>query len=152
DRNGSTAGGVPALAPIWKVNTISDPASRDWVQEASAALESARKPVLASSHPLGIVLKRETGEPKPLVVYRDWGGLRARTLGKLEKQGLKPGEVFWEHASDWSLERMMKEPKHVKLLMRWLGDYVSRRPGLGVLLDNSLTGTLASDGIRVYAI
>ena len=154
-RNATADGGVPFLEPLWKVDTINEANTLKRFREVQKYLDSAKQPLMLSSHPIGLVLRAENNEI-PLVFYRDFWGIRARVVKDIPapkpEDALKVGELYWETPSTWSIERMMREPKYVGTLEKWLDTYIEDRFRPQVFLENSLYGSLSSDGARVYAV
>ncbi len=104
-----------------------------WVAEAVRKLEAESQPVLSATTPLLVGDK---------IVSRSLRGIRAVDL--------KSGRIAWESPSPLALDNLARDPAahgHVGL---WLESYLAGQPG--VLLENTVLGTLSSDGRRVYAV
>jgi outer membrane protein assembly factor BamB len=117
----------------WPRDTGADGPARAWVQEAARRLEAASQPVLSPVTPLTVGGK---------VVYRTDRGIRA-----VDPQS---GATAWECPSDLSLDRLVREPGTHAHVGDWVESYLSSHPN--VLLENTLLGSLSTDGRRVYAV
>lgn len=150
-RSAPAAGGVPFLDPLWKHEIVTEGQTRDWLKQASEHLRSEKQPVLSPFHPLSIMGKKDQ---MPLVIYRGFWGLHARALRDLPKEDppVKRGEVYWEAPSQWSLDRMVREPRVVGTLNSWMQSYLANRTRPSVLFENTLFGSLSTDGTHVYAV
>jgi outer membrane protein assembly factor BamB len=76
------------------------------------------------------------------VVYRSHGGIHAvdRTTGKM----------VWETASEWSFDRLLREPRFQPYLDPWINGYAVNNPLLP--FANATLGTFSTDGSRIYAV
>jgi outer membrane protein assembly factor BamB len=136
-RAAGPASEVPVEALIseanWRQETLSAGPSAAWVSEAVRRLEAGSQPILPSTIPLVVGDK---------IVSRSLRGIRAVDL--------KSGRTAWESHSPLALDNLARDPAahgHVGL---WLESYLVGQPGL--LLENTVLGSLSSDGRRVYAI
>ena len=122
---------VPAEALV--PGAFSEGPGGAWVAEAVRRLEAGSQPVLSPTTPLVVGDK---------VVSRSLRGIRAVDL--------KSGQTAWESPSPLSLDNLARDPAahgHVGL---WLESYLAGQPG--VLLENTVLGSLSSDGRQVYAV
>jgi outer membrane protein assembly factor BamB len=150
-RSATSNGLVPVLEPVWQFDLANEGVTKRWLNRATEDLETNKQPVLSSSHPLTAVLKRK-GETVKVVVYRSYWGVHARALNEVKADEVQPGEIYWEAPGSWSLDRMLKEPKHVGTLNRWLASYVQDRLHPGILFENATVGTISADSARVYCV
>jgi outer membrane protein assembly factor BamB len=104
-----------------------------WLAEAVRRMEAASQPVLPAATPLVVGDK---------IVSRTLRGIRAVDLAS--------GRGVWESPSPLALDALARDPAahgHVGL---WVEQYLESHPG--TLLENSVVGTLSTDGGRVYAV
>jgi outer membrane protein assembly factor BamB len=137
NRPAAAARELPAEALLpeanWRLAEHPTDPGAPWVAEAARRLEADSKPVLSPATPLLVGDK---------VVSRTLRGVRAVDL--------KAGRTAWESPSPLALDALARDPAahgHVGL---WLDSYLAGQPG--VLLENTVLGTLSSDGRRVYAV
>jgi outer membrane protein assembly factor BamB len=143
-----SAGGMPQLEPRWKHELTVERETRGWV--ALAKLGNWET-LLSPFHPLALVAKVD-GNDVPLVCYRTFSGWTARALKDVPKEDLKEGGLHWEAISNWSVDRMAREARFVGHLNTWLRDYVTQGIRPGVLFENTLAGTLSTDGKLLYSV
>jgi len=143
-RSAQGVGGAPFLDPSWRLTTLpSVPGqtnTKDWIkaaiQDALAYLEKDRQqPVLPALFPIA-------SEGK--LVYRAHDAVWVVNL-KTEK-------VEWYQEMRGSLHQMVNDHGMRQLLdQQWKGMYLQSGPQ-GVYFENSLIGTLSTDGDLVFAI
>ena len=124
-----------ALLPeaIWRPARAPNGPGAPWVAEAERRLEAGSQPVLSPATPLLVGDK---------VVSRTLAGVRAVDL--------KSGRTAWESPSPLALDVLARDPAAQGHVGLWIDSYLAGQPG--VLLDNTVLGTLSSDGRRVYAV
>jgi outer membrane protein assembly factor BamB/tetratricopeptide (TPR) repeat protein len=145
-RNASATGGMPILEPLWTVDLIEHQYTRDLLKNSVDALRGKNQPVLPAQQPLSLALSRDTGV-FGLTMARTFRGQQARTLQKDDQEGLKAGEIFWEDASPFSLEQMVRDPHSIAFLSAQLR---SLRPG--VLFENTTFGSASTDGRHHFIV
>jgi outer membrane protein assembly factor BamB len=132
-----SATGVPAATFLpearWPRETGSDGPTRAWVQEAVERQEAASQPILPA-----FISMAAGGR----VVYRSDRGVRAVDP--------RSGVTVWECPSELSLDQLVREPAAHAHVASWVESYLASHPG--VLVENTLLGTLSTDGRRVYAV
>jgi len=68
---------------------------------------------------------------------------------------MKTGELVWESDSPWSLDRMLDpkgDTRKAQAMQQWLSAYVQNNQRPQFLFENSVLGSLSSDGTFVYCI
>jgi outer membrane protein assembly factor BamB len=133
---------VPAAAPApalpgvesrWNRPTAHEAITRSWLQLSAQRQEDRGEPVLPGSAPV-VAAGR--------VVYRSHRGVHAVDPGT--------GEVAWESASAWSIDRMTLQTGYARHVEQWVGAWLEVSPQ--VVFGNAVLGTLSTDGVRVYAV
>lgn len=136
---------LPALSPAlaWYVPTAEETTTRAWIDEAVRRAQGptrdpfhapeATQPVLSSFFPLAVD-----------------GKLVARTHRGIRAVDAASGATLWEASSPWALDAILHEPAEHAHVGLWVESYLGAHPA--ALLDNSLLGTLSTDGLRVYAV
>ncbi|HEX5269070.1 MAG TPA: PQQ-binding-like beta-propeller repeat protein, partial [Gemmataceae bacterium] len=132
NRATSAAGEVPAEA-LFPAPPGSGPGGGGWVAEAVRRLEAASQPVLSAATPIIV------GDT---VVARTPAGIRAVSL--------KDGRTVWESPSPLAPDVLARDPAAHAHLGLWMESYLGDHPA--VLLENTILGTLSTDGRRVYAV
>jgi outer membrane protein assembly factor BamB len=127
------APGLPGLETKWTRATAHESVTRSWVQASVQRQEDRGEPVLPGSAPITAAGR---------IVYRSHRGLHAVDPGT--------GEVAWEAASAWSIDRLMLQPSYARHVESWFGAYLEVSPH--VVFGNAVLGTLSTDGVRVYAV
>src|SRR5262249_26217857 len=115
-----------------------------WVDKALGQNKEAA--IVPGGHPIAV---------GPLLFFRSYSEITAIHLkpGTDEGRPYQAGDVCWKTTPlDGSLSEALAEPKNNHALSNWLTLY-ERQPGfLGLVYENSLVGTLATDHRLVYAI
>ncbi len=129
------AAAAPFLEKAWSQPTIRESATRNVVlEQAPKSLQGRGLPVIGAFRPLGVGDK---------VVFRSFWGVHAVDLAS--------GKLDWEADSRWGLDAMLREPAKASYVNQWLSGYTNLNQGYAVL-DNSVVGSLASDGKFVFAV
>lgn len=132
-RSARADGAAPVLEPRWQQPTVADGAVGAWLAAAAQRLEDRSQPALPAFFPIAVGDK---------VVYRSHRGVHA-----VERQ---TGKLLWESSVLGGLESLTADSRQLPHLSSWIEAYLSG--DANVLLDNSLIGTLSSDGKQVYAV
>ncbi len=129
------AGGAadPLLAETTWPEAPPEGTAAGWVADALRRLEGSARPAAPA--------------PAPLVV-----GNRAvsRGLRGIRAVDLSSGALAWEAPSALSLDGLARDPAAHGHVAPWVEAYLASHPH--VLLENSLLGTLSTDGRRVFAV
>jgi outer membrane protein assembly factor BamB len=126
-------GGALVLTAGWQQATAHEDVTRDWLGAAARQQEALGQTALAAFSPV-----TAAGE----VIYRSHRGVEAVDR--------RTGRRCWESASDWGLDGLAAEPRHRAHAGAWVDAYLPAHPHL--LFDNSVLGSLSTDGARVYAV
>jgi outer membrane protein assembly factor BamB len=128
---------VPAAASPPEANWCPEPPPEGtaglWVADALRRLQAASQPVLPLAAPLVV---------GHTAVVRTFRGVRAVDL--------RSGATVWEAPSALSLDSLARDPAAQGHVAAWVESYLASHPH--VLLENSVLGSLTSDGRRVYAV
>jgi outer membrane protein assembly factor BamB len=152
-RSAQGDGTTAFLSERWKYPTVNDSTVAGWIKRVTDYLDGTKQPHLHNFSPIAATLTRiDDGTRVSLMIYRDFWGIRARTVKDIKKDDLKAGDIYWENASSWSMEKMLKEPKAVGMLTQWLQNYIPNNVRPQILLENTVIGSLTTDNVRVYAI
>jgi outer membrane protein assembly factor BamB/tetratricopeptide (TPR) repeat protein len=127
-RTSQAAGASFLLEPLRSVSTAQGEAL-DWVR---AALRSSPEPTLPGSVPLAVAGK---------LIFRGQAGLVALDADT--------GKEAWQTPSPLALETLLQDPGKKVQLQHWFNLYGPLRP---LLLANTTTGTLSSDGRLVFCV
>jgi outer membrane protein assembly factor BamB len=123
----------PALQQGWTRSLHPAEQTRAWMTLARIAQESRPQPVVPAARPLVV------GD---VCVYRDTAGLAAVDLAT--------GKPRWQAASPSSLAGLARDDRNAPHLLAWLETFQEVHPQ--ILLENSLLGSLTSDGVRLFAV
>jgi outer membrane protein assembly factor BamB len=136
-------GGPPFLEPRWTVSTLpTEPEVKNWIestlfQPAVSHLEQRNQAILPGFFPIAA---------NGLLVYRAHDGVYAVEL--------RTGKLKWRQPHDGSLYDMGKtltNRQYLSQQTQWLSTYLSFGPQ-SVFFENSVIGSLSTDGTRVYCI
>lgn len=132
-RSGVGKGGLPASEARWSLPLTRDRTVAAWLQDASRLQAARAQPVLPGAFPV-VAAGR--------VVFRSHFGLMAVDV--------RTGERLWESTSSRSLEQLAREATHRPYISEWVAAHLQNSPN--ALLENSVLGTLSTDGSLVYAV
>jgi outer membrane protein assembly factor BamB len=133
-RSARAGGPVSPVQVRWELPTWAETASREWLTRNVQYLESRAQPVLPTLFPV------TAGR---LLVCRSHRGITA-------VDG-RSGKLAWEVSSPWALDTIAQDATDQAHVASWLDSYLREgRPEM--LLNNSVLGTLSSDGKHVYAV
>ena len=119
--------------PSWPASNVSDDTVAAWWADAVRRKEAAGQPVLPAGPPIAV---------GGLVIERTDRGIRAVDS--------RTGLTAWESTLALALAQLVRDPACHAHVRSWMESYLANHPG--VVLDNSLIGTLSTDGRRVYAV
>jgi outer membrane protein assembly factor BamB/tetratricopeptide (TPR) repeat protein len=140
-RSAQAHGGTPFLKSQWHVSTLpASTESRPWIENAlTRAMDyltvQRPQPVLPAFSPIAAGGK---------IVYRTYDGVYA-------VNPRKEGRLEWISTTDNSLGTLLRDPSKRMVLDQWLNAYLQFGPQ-GVFFENSMVGTLSSDGSKVYVV
>src|SRR5262249_13995521 len=146
NRNGQGVGGPPFLEKAWDQSMFTEDSKdqvQKWIRDATAILADRKNAILPSLHPIAATAEVPTKGSKQLMVYRSHWGIHAVDI--------KSGKLEWDADCKWSLEQMYKEPRIVQAIDNWRQQYQQIAKPY-VVLENSIIGSLTTDGQRVYTV
>jgi outer membrane protein assembly factor BamB len=150
-RRAQGAGGPPFLEPSWVVSTLPNPAEpyqgkadhrawvEDYLKQATAHMETRGLPVLPAFHPVAVNGK---------IIFRTYEGVFVVNLR--EKDPSPEARHMWQH-TDGGAATILGEPNKKSTIDPWKATYLNNGPH-GILFENSVTGTVTTDGIRAFVI
>jgi outer membrane protein assembly factor BamB len=166
NRGNQLVGGPAFMTANWRKPMMYDdekenPDPYKRIKQATDYWTGTRKqPIIPAFSPITVTVTK--GEQKmPLLIYKNYWGIVARTLQKVPQpsSSLQEGDIAWASPSSWSLERLLHhrgEPRKSQPMNQWLDYYVGQNGGTGqqpqILFENSTVGTLSTDGQFVYAV
>jgi len=150
NRTAQGAGGTPFLEPTWELTTLPrtdlDPlnkthleAGRLWVndllKEGISFAEQRQQAIIPAFHPVAVGNK---------LLYRTYDGVSVVDLKNPEKPG-------WWNYCDGGAMLTAGDPGKRAALDQWGPSYKQFGPK-SILFENSVLGTLSTDGMRVFAV
>lgn len=150
NRTAMLPGGTPFLEPAWKQKMVLSEATQTQITTAVNALAQRNMPILTSFVPVTATTTSDTGQKTPLLIYKSYRGIHAVNM--------KTGELAWESASDWSLDKILgatgreRDSFKVGAYTTWLSHFLQSTVRPQMLFENSVLSTLATDSKMVYAI
>jgi len=160
-RTGQGIGGVFAPQPAWRVSTVLPPESgegvarvwaEDMINNGIRQLEQRAGPALPAFQPLVI---------SDQLIYRTYSGIYAAYLkdvdieitvgGEKIREKKKPGDYAWWSNTDGGVLSLIRDPNKKGVIDSWRAQY-NQWGGANVIFENSLTGTLSSDGVRLFVV
>jgi outer membrane protein assembly factor BamB len=133
-------GGAPFLEGTWMLPTLSNKADvKNWtetaINTAVTNLENRGQQPLHAFFPVAV---------GKYLVYRTYDGVFAANL-KLD------GKAHWWHLTEGGVQGLMHEPTKRQFLLNWAQQY--QQTGMfGALFENSVLGSLSTDGQRVFFV
>src|SRR5262249_45003412 len=83
-------------------------------------------------------------------------GIHARVVRSVklsDEEDFKAGDVYWETPSPFSVDRMLSNSQYVSAIKHWMTMYQgSGNVKPEIILENSVTGSLTTDNVRVYMV
>src|SRR5262249_28348674 len=110
--------------------------TNEFLKSTIEAMETRKQTILPASFPIAVAGR---------LIYRTQEGVEATRAAS--------GELAWRH-STWGGLSPLLSPGENRLrpaVKQWMAGYLQNDPP-NVLVENSLLGTLSSDGSRVYLI
>lgn len=160
-RTGQGVGGEFKLEPAWRRSTLLAPENgsgdarvwaEDMINSGRRQLEQKGWPVIPAFQPL---------VTQNLIIYRTYNGVYAacskdfefeRTVdGEKTVEKKKPGDLSWWSHTDGGILCLVRDPDKKGVIDSWRGQY-NQWGSANAIFENSLTGTLSTDGVRVYAV
>lgn len=156
-RNGQGGGGPFSGAPLWVASTVQPPVdgggeAKLWAETMIGTgvrqIELKGMPALPAFQPIVI-----PGQ----VIYRTYNGVYASYLKDREivvkggREQKKAGDYAWWTHTDGGLFSLGCEPTRKGVIDGWRTQY-NQWGSSNAIFENSLAGTLSTDGTRVFAI
>jgi outer membrane protein assembly factor BamB/tetratricopeptide (TPR) repeat protein len=152
-RNAQGIGGAPFLEKSWMMPLTHEDSESGFTKLPLSYIADAENPshgrqaIIPASQPITVTVKID-GVSKAYVIYRTYLGIEAVEL--------ETGKLAWRQDSKWSIEKMLATAQFGKstTLKNWLDAYIHQGGGQrpGIIFENSVIGTLSTDGTFVYAI
>ena len=140
-RSGQGKGDVPFLEHNWLKALTQTGESLQTIKGVEEILKNRGQPLLPAAQPVTATILH-MDQKLSLVVYRSHWGIHAVDM--------KTGQLKWETASMWSMDRMERDSKKVQTYRQWVSSHQQTRAQ--ILVENSTVGTLSTDGAFVYMI
>ncbi len=132
-RNGMGTGSPPELDAKWSQPLVFEETTRGWLRHAHDLLETRSRPAIPGFHPIAV------GEQ---LIYRSYRGVHA--------VGSRTGNELWNTQLTGSLDALAADEAQRAYVSIWNDIYLKAHPH--IFFENSLVGSLSSDGSRVYTI
>src|SRR5262249_2207565 len=145
-RTAQTEGSMPYLDRIWQQSMFVEDSKgtvQKWIREAQQTLDDRRNAAIGAFTPITVSATVPGKGQKPLAIYRSHWGIHALDI--------KTGLMMWDADCPWGLEKMYMEPRTQQAIDNWRQQYQALGR-LDVVLENSVIGSLTTDGERVYAV
>src|SRR5262249_27258986 len=114
-----------------------------WIYLALKVLDAQKQAAIPAYSPITGTALIPTKGRRPLVVYRSYLGLCAADA--------QLGKLAWMTECRWSLETMLESARTIQAISQWKQQLQQMgRPE--IVLENSIIGTLSTDGERVYCV
>jgi outer membrane protein assembly factor BamB len=160
-RTGQGTGGPISGDHVWAVSTVLAPESgsgdaRSWAEDminnGSRQVEQKGTPPLPAFQPIAV-----PGQ----VIYRTYNGVYAAYLKEVDieitvggekiREKKKPGDHAWWSHTDGGILSLVRDPNKKGVIDSWRAQYNQWGTSNSVF-ENSITGTISTDGSRVFAI
>jgi outer membrane protein assembly factor BamB len=150
NRNAQGVGGPPFLEVLWAQSMFNEDSkgqAQDWISgtngSALSQLADRKLPALPAFHPIAATADVPGRGTRQLMLYRSHWGIHAVDI--------KDGRLLWDADCPWSLEKMYQEPRTLQAIDNWKQQY-KQLGRMSIALENSVIGTLSTDGQRVYCV
>jgi outer membrane protein assembly factor BamB/predicted negative regulator of RcsB-dependent stress response len=145
-RSDQGLGGPPFMGIKWKQPTVQTDETARYLKQAEKHLRDRKQPVLPAFYPITVVVTAN-GQRLPEVIFRSFWGIHAVHA--------KRGKLFWDSPSSWSLDRTLargSDARKIRAMSNWLNYYINQNVGPQIVFENSVLGSLSTDGTLVYAV
>ena len=142
-RNSPGRGTEPFLdKQAWHVETVRVADVRSTIEGAIENMLRAKQAVMPAMFPITTKVVKTDGSTVPTVIFRSFLGIHAVDM--------RSGKLLWEAEMDWAPDKLAKgSPQQWTMVKQWI-------PGVQgaqlQLWDNSVVGTISTDGQRVYVM
>jgi outer membrane protein assembly factor BamB len=127
---------LPFLEPRWEWASIDESTSLEWIEKYQKQRAEAFLPVLPGAFPLVV-----------------GGKLIFRGQGSIQAVDLRTGLTLWKRPTLLGLDVLVHDSQHVSGPKVSIEDWLQKNADPAQqLLENSVLGTLSSDGYRVYFV
>jgi outer membrane protein assembly factor BamB len=127
------AAGAPVDELRWTRSLFQDATAQSWLLGALLRQEQRGQAALPGAFPIV-----------------SGGRIVCRTPRGLWALDAATGATLWEAPSEGGLEPLRSEPDHAAYVNQWAAAHLEHSPA--ALLENSILGTLSSDGSQVFAV
>jgi outer membrane protein assembly factor BamB len=158
-RTGKGVGGNFKPVPTWRQSTVRPPEqaaaqeARDWaedmIQNGQRQLALKSWPIMPAFQPLAI---------EGRLICRTYSGVSAVYLrdeqieaGAKGREKVKAGDLAWWHNTDGGALTLVRAPNKKGVIDSWRAQY-NQWGSANSIFDNSITGTLSTDGQYVFVI
>lgn len=160
-RTGQGIGGPVSLEPTWTLSTTLAPESgsgdarawaEDMINNGTRQMEQKSTLALSAFHPIAV-----PGQ----VIYRTYNGVYGAYLKDLEveisvggekiREKKKPGDHAWWSHTDGGVLSLVRDPNKKGIIDSWRAQYNQWGAACSIF-ENSITGTISTDGSRVFAV
>jgi hypothetical protein len=140
-RTGAATGGAPFLEPIWTSSTLPIKADvKNWTEDNIKTAvnwhDQRGQPIL---HAFFLIVVNGKA------IYRNYDGVYALNLQR-------EGKLAWYSYTDGGLMALLTDPNKKAYIDQWNQQFYRQHGPFGTLFENSMTGTLSSDGKRVLVV
>jgi len=162
-RTGQGRGGDFTMDVAWRQGTVAPADAGERAEEARALVNGLIQRGVAQLETQGLA-PLSAFQPVVVsgqVIYRNYNGIGSVHLKDIEmeivvggekiREKKKAGDHAWWSYTDGGALLLFQEANKKNLLVSW-GQQYSQLGGAGAIFENSMTGTLSSDGKRVFAI
>jgi outer membrane protein assembly factor BamB len=142
-RNALGKGSTPLLEAAWSRPVVRQKALKDILDEKQKQF-LAKQPVLPGMFPVTVTVRTEK-DTIPMIVFRSYYGVEAVDM--------RTGRRRWDADSRFGLDRALTDPNgsHWNEFQKWIG-WLSGPGRQNQLWENSVIGSIASDGKYVYVV
>jgi hypothetical protein len=145
-RAAQTEGKLPYLGKVWEQSMFIENTKgsvQKWIREAVQSLDDRRNAAIPAFTPITAIADVPRKGRVQLAIYRSHWGIHAVDV--------KTGLMLWDADCPRSLEKMYTEPRTQQAIENWKQQYQAIGL-LHVVLENSVIGSLTSDGERIYVV
>ena len=151
-RSAVLVGGTPFLEPSWRMPMASTRKAKEYLRLAEDGIRSHAGIVMSANVPITVTTTKD-GKQVSQLIFRTWGSIQGVDM--------KTGAAIWHtNPANISLDDVFDEKStathRAAAYEQWLRTYSTASSGPNfrpqMLLENSVLGTLSSDGKNVFGI
>jgi outer membrane protein assembly factor BamB/tetratricopeptide (TPR) repeat protein len=138
-RSAAAVGSPPILEKNWSVPRAEMKSVANWIDKATDQFKQRGDAIIPAAEPIAQVI-----QGRSIVYFKDTWGLHAYDIAT--------GQRKFKTPADGSLGRLLSQNQFVNTMEQVLDSYITQRTRPGIIFENSVTGTLSTDGRLIFVV